>query len=426
MLHDVEAARLQDAPAGHVLLVAAGLPAEGPHLAEEVVGGEAVVGRRGVVGHPEGAPGGGGQVVREAGAGHRRVLPSGAAGFGQGALVGGGRVADDLVALLVLHPDPDDVPPPVRRGAAGPAGRARRRGGRRPGRDLGSEREHVPGGGVDADPHPAGVGRAERLEPGEVGHRGAVGGDHRLVDPEAAAVTVDEEDGLAEGHRLGPQRPPEVVVGGDVLLEVGVGLPDEHDRRAGVLLGPVERLLQPLDGGRPAGGELRRPQVVVAADDVQCGEADAAVAPAGVLGVVRRLPLQLQRGGPPGPLGGEEHPAERRQPPHRVHPLGLAVEPLVVTRRVDERRVEPVEEIPGGGVEAVGAGVGVGADVPVVHREGQPGGVHVGHEPGEAGPDVGGEAGVADGAELERPCHGARRSRHRRQCGAHHRRGQPE
>src|SRR5581483_2653789 len=97
---------------------------------------------------------------------------------------------------------------------------------------------------------------------------------------EAAAVAVDEEDGLAEGHRLRPQRAPQVVVGGDVLAEEGVGLPDEDDGRAAVVPGGVEGLGQPPDRGLPAGGELRRTEVVVAADDVEGGEGHAAGPPA--------------------------------------------------------------------------------------------------------------------------------------------------
>src|SRR5581483_7004202 len=60
----------EDAGAGHVLHVAAGLAVERPHLAEQVVGTEAVVGGRAVVAHAERPARGGGQVVWQAGLGH--------------------------------------------------------------------------------------------------------------------------------------------------------------------------------------------------------------------------------------------------------------------------------------------------------------------------------------------------------------------
>src|SRR5207247_81476 len=101
------------------------------------------------------------------------------------------------------------------------------------------------------------------------GRRAAGGGGRDGGDPRA-------------GRRLGPERAPQTVVGRNVLLEEGIGLPDEDETGAAVPAGPVEGLLQPAHRRRPARGELRRSQIVVAPDHVEGGEGDAAVAPAGI------------------------------------------------------------------------------------------------------------------------------------------------
>ena len=167
-----------------------------------------------------------------------------------------------------------------------------------------------------------------------------------------------------------------------------VRLLDDH--HAGGVDGPCE-----VEGGLQP-GQVRLPArlhlvgvpvpVVEDTDGVHGDEDHAALHPTGVLGVgLARRSLAGQRDAvlTEGVRVGIEDGPEVGQPPGRV---SRAVAPLVVARRVDERRGRGVEQVPSLGVVDVEArclGRGLVADVAVVDDEGQRPRVHVGHRPGE-------------------------------------------
>ena len=123
------------------------------------------------------------------------------------------------------------------------------------------------------------VGRvvAEGLHSGEVLEALARGVEERLVDAEVVGVPVHVDDRLPERDGLVPQgdeeglvavgrpvglgergRVPQWRSGGVAEIEAGVGLPDDHDSGRPGRARLRERLVQPGDVGRVAGGLLGR------------------------------------------------------------------------------------------------------------------------------------------------------------------------
>src|SRR5581483_5731987 len=109
VFHGVRPLRCTGAVGRHVLDIAAFRSTGRPDLPEEIVGGDRVGRRVGVVGDAIGLSGSGAEVVGKGRASDLVVVAVRAAPSGQRCLVRGSGVPDDVAIGAVLHPDPHHV-----------------------------------------------------------------------------------------------------------------------------------------------------------------------------------------------------------------------------------------------------------------------------------------------------------------------------
>ena len=267
--------------------------------------------------------------------------------------------------------------------------------------------------GVHGSPHPVDVGAAKGLHPREVlDHPTGGPADQGLVDARDVAVYVHEHHRLGEGHGFPLEGGQQVLVTGPLArwpLEGGIGLHGQHHGHTAVGAGPLECLGQPLEVGGVASGVLCRVShgrlgtarvgpVVVAAHHVEGGEGYVGELPSGILGVIPALTVEAEPLPALGLLIGEEHTAQEGQalPRSSVATVG----PFVVPRGIDQWGGEPVEDLQGLVVDAIGAGPTT-LDVAHVDGEGHPLGVDPLLETLELGVLVRPVTRIADQGELE-------------------------
>src|SRR5690349_4179950 len=214
-----------------------------------------------------------------------------------------------------------------------------------------------------------------------------------MVVAQAMAVAMDEQHRPLESLSLLAQRLHELAVAARRLpsrgrLEVSIGMHRDHHAREPALAREGKRLAQPVKIGRVAcailGGGLRGTAVVViAADDVQGDESHAVQEPAHVLHVIgevrqRTFPLDRERR-----LCRIEQLAKQPQPIERLivaAAFAMAIGPVVVAGRDEERMADGVEQCLALAIELVVARIARALDVADVHDEGERLAVDVGEE----------------------------------------------
>ena len=124
VLHSVRRLRHGCTVGRHALDIASFRPTCHPDLPEEVVGGDRVRRRTGIVGDAIGLSGRRAKVVRKRRGSDLVVGAVGAALPGHRCFVGGSGIAENVGVGSVLHPDPDDVGVLGRGGCLEPTGRS--------------------------------------------------------------------------------------------------------------------------------------------------------------------------------------------------------------------------------------------------------------------------------------------------------------